>query len=320
MSGAVATGERLRLEGLSVARGGRTVVARCRIDDPAGRGHRAARPQRRRQVLAWSWRSAACCAPRAGRVLAGRPGPHAPPPGADPRGRASRSCPRAGGCSPTLTVGDNLRVATYALARAEAEAGSARRARALPRAREALDVRRARCPAASSRWSCSPRRWCRARVRCWSTSCRWGSRRSWSSGWCPTLATVAESGVGVLLIEQFAHVALALANTAYVLEGGRIRYHGTASGAARQARAASVGLPAARAGRPRRGRRRPAVTRPPPQSSRRRAGPSSCASSRWSEPRANEVARPDGRLGHLPHRSHRARGDVPHAHARGARP
>lgn len=44
----------------------------------------------------------------------------------------------------------------------------------------------------------------------------------------PTLAAVAESGVAVLLIEQFAHVALGLANVAYVLEGGRIRYRGTA--------------------------------------------------------------------------------------------
>jgi branched-chain amino acid transport system ATP-binding protein len=32
----------------------------------------------------------------------------------------------------------------------------------------------------------------------------------------------------VLLIEQFAHVALGLAKDAYVLEGGRIRYRGTA--------------------------------------------------------------------------------------------
>jgi branched-chain amino acid transport system ATP-binding protein len=44
----------------------------------------------------------------------------------------------------------------------------------------------------------------------------------------PTLAEVAASGVGVLLIEQFAHVALGLARKAYVLEGGRIRYDGTA--------------------------------------------------------------------------------------------
>ncbi len=44
----------------------------------------------------------------------------------------------------------------------------------------------------------------------------------------PTLEAVAAGGVGVLLIEQFAHVALGLAQTAYVLEGGRIRYSGPA--------------------------------------------------------------------------------------------
>jgi branched-chain amino acid transport system ATP-binding protein len=45
----------------------------------------------------------------------------------------------------------------------------------------------------------------------------------------PTLEEVARSGVGILLIEQFAHVALALATTAYVIEGGRIRYRGSAA-------------------------------------------------------------------------------------------
>jgi branched-chain amino acid transport system ATP-binding protein len=45
----------------------------------------------------------------------------------------------------------------------------------------------------------------------------------------PVLARVAESGVGVLLIEQFAHVALGLATKAYVLEGGKLRYSGTAT-------------------------------------------------------------------------------------------
>jgi branched-chain amino acid transport system ATP-binding protein len=44
----------------------------------------------------------------------------------------------------------------------------------------------------------------------------------------PTLESVAASGVGVLLIEQFAHVALDLAETAYVIERGRIRYSGSA--------------------------------------------------------------------------------------------
>ena len=44
----------------------------------------------------------------------------------------------------------------------------------------------------------------------------------------PALQEVAERGVGILLIEQFAHVALAVSQTAYVLEGGRIRDQGTA--------------------------------------------------------------------------------------------
>jgi branched-chain amino acid transport system ATP-binding protein len=45
----------------------------------------------------------------------------------------------------------------------------------------------------------------------------------------PTIREVAAEGIGVLLIEQFAAVALALATRAYILEGGRIRFSGTAS-------------------------------------------------------------------------------------------
>jgi branched-chain amino acid transport system ATP-binding protein len=44
----------------------------------------------------------------------------------------------------------------------------------------------------------------------------------------PTLTQVASTGVGILLIEQFAHIALSVANRAYVLEGGEVRYDGTA--------------------------------------------------------------------------------------------
>ena len=44
----------------------------------------------------------------------------------------------------------------------------------------------------------------------------------------PTIRDVAESGIGVLLIEQFASVALGLSNGAYVMEGGRIQYSGSA--------------------------------------------------------------------------------------------
>lgn len=44
----------------------------------------------------------------------------------------------------------------------------------------------------------------------------------------PTIDTVTHNGIGVLLIEQFAAVALDLANRAYVIEGGHIQYSGTA--------------------------------------------------------------------------------------------
>ena len=45
----------------------------------------------------------------------------------------------------------------------------------------------------------------------------------------PALEEAAAKGVGVLLIEQFVHVALGLAERAYVIEGGRIVYEGTAA-------------------------------------------------------------------------------------------
>jgi branched-chain amino acid transport system ATP-binding protein len=45
----------------------------------------------------------------------------------------------------------------------------------------------------------------------------------------PTIREIAAEGIGVLLIEQFAAVALALATRAYILEGGRIRFSGAAS-------------------------------------------------------------------------------------------
>ena len=44
----------------------------------------------------------------------------------------------------------------------------------------------------------------------------------------PTIRELAEAGIGVLLIEQFATIALALANRAHIMEGGKLQYSGTA--------------------------------------------------------------------------------------------
>lgn len=45
----------------------------------------------------------------------------------------------------------------------------------------------------------------------------------------PVLRQIAASGVGILLVEQFTSLALELADHAYLLEGGVIRFDGTAS-------------------------------------------------------------------------------------------
>lgn len=45
----------------------------------------------------------------------------------------------------------------------------------------------------------------------------------------PTIRRVADEGVGVLLIEQFAHVVLGLATDVYILEGAQLRFRGTAA-------------------------------------------------------------------------------------------
>ncbi|MBO0839121.1 MAG: ABC transporter ATP-binding protein, partial [Actinobacteria bacterium] len=45
----------------------------------------------------------------------------------------------------------------------------------------------------------------------------------------PTIRDIAKGGIGVLLIEQFTAVALGLATTAHILEGGRLRFSGPAT-------------------------------------------------------------------------------------------
>jgi branched-chain amino acid transport system ATP-binding protein len=128
-----------------------------------------------------------------------------------------------------LTVEDNLRVATYALGRSQA--------------REGVEYALELFPTLERRWKASARTLSGGEQQMVVLAQALVSRPKvmlvdeLSLGLAPlivqrlvpTLAAVAQRGVAVLLIEQFAHVALGLARTAYVIEGGRIRYHGTAA-------------------------------------------------------------------------------------------
>jgi len=216
----------LRFEDLNVSRGGRPVLHDVSISIPPGEITTLLGPNgagKSTLVLAVG----GVLRPSSGRVLLGdrdltRRRPE------QVRGAGVAIVPEGRRLIPGLTVEENLRVATYSLGRAEAKAGIA----------HALEL----FPELEKRW----------RITCRLLS---GGEQQMvvlaqalvshprvilvdelSLGLAPvvvkrlapTLQAVAATGVGILLIEQFAHVALAVAKSAYVLEGGRIRYQGTA--------------------------------------------------------------------------------------------
>jgi branched-chain amino acid transport system ATP-binding protein len=130
---------------------------------------------------------------------------------------------------PALTVEDNLRVATYSLGRDEAKRGI----------EYAIEL----FPHLQTRWKAVARTLSGGEQQMVVLAQALVSRPKFmlvdelSLGLAPVvvqrlmpaLEEAASEGVGVLLIEQFVHVALALAQSAYVIEGGRIVYHGTAA-------------------------------------------------------------------------------------------
>jgi branched-chain amino acid transport system ATP-binding protein len=220
------SGPTLRLEGVSVPRGGRPVVREVSVSVPPGEvttllGANGA--GKSTLVLA----VAGVLRPSAGRVLLGERDLTSAPP---ERIRAAGVAvvPEGRRLLPLLTVEDNVRIATYTLGRDERR----------QRIAYALEL----FPELGRRWHAQARLLSGGEQQMLVLAQALVSRPGvllvdeLSLGLAPivvkrlvpTIQSVAADGVGVLLIEQFAHMALALANTAYVLEGGRIRYEGRA--------------------------------------------------------------------------------------------
>jgi branched-chain amino acid transport system ATP-binding protein len=128
-----------------------------------------------------------------------------------------------------LSVQDNLQVATYMLSRAEAKAGVAYALELFPELDRRLSI--------ASRSLSGGEQQMLVLAQALVSKPRFILIDELSLGLAPvivqrlvpTVRRVAESGVGVLLIEQFAKVALELATGAYIMEGGRIQYSGTAA-------------------------------------------------------------------------------------------
>jgi branched-chain amino acid transport system ATP-binding protein len=216
----------LRIEELTVLRGGRPVVRAVSLQIPPGEvttllGANGA--GKSTLVLA----VAGVLRPASGKVLLGdqdltRRRPE------QIRHAGVAVVPEGRRLLPELTVADNLRVATYSLSAEEAESGT----------EYVLEL----FPELKRRWDATGRSLSGGEQQMVVLAQALASRPAvllvdeLSLGLAPvvlkrlvpTLGSVAASGVGVLLIEQFAHVALGLAKSAYVIEGGRIRYQGTA--------------------------------------------------------------------------------------------
>jgi branched-chain amino acid transport system ATP-binding protein len=221
------SGDVLRVEDFVVARGGRNVVRGVSLEIPAGEITALLGPNgagKSSMVLAIG----GVLKPVAGKVvlddhnLAGKRPERV-------RSAGIAIVPEGRRLLPELTVAENLRVATYTMTGDEADAGHKRALELFPELEKRLEY-----PARSLSGG---EQQMVVLAQALVSHPRFVVIDELSLGLAPvivnrlvpTIRSVAESGTGVLLIEQFATLALGLANRAYVMEGGRIRFAGMAS-------------------------------------------------------------------------------------------
>jgi branched-chain amino acid transport system ATP-binding protein len=130
---------------------------------------------------------------------------------------------------PDLSVDDNIRVATYALSKQAAIEGRARALELFPRLAERLTVPARLLSGGEQQMVVLAQALVSQPKYLLIDELSLGLAPVIVNQLIPVIRSVAASGVGVLLIEQFATVALALATGAHVMEGGALRYSGTAA-------------------------------------------------------------------------------------------
>jgi branched-chain amino acid transport system ATP-binding protein len=130
---------------------------------------------------------------------------------------------------PDLSVEDNLRVASYALSRERAAAGRERVLDLFPQLGGRLAARARTLSGGEQQMVVLAQALISLPRYLLIDELSLGLAPVVVNRLIPVIRAVAESGTGVLLIEQFATVALGLASDAHVMEGGRLRFSGPAS-------------------------------------------------------------------------------------------
>jgi branched-chain amino acid transport system ATP-binding protein len=130
---------------------------------------------------------------------------------------------------PDLSVDDNLKVATYAMSSQAAAEGRARALELFPRLGHRLNVAARLLSGGEQQMVVLAQALVSQPKYILIDELSLGLAPVIVNQLIPVIRSVAASGVGVLLIEQFATVALALATGAHVMEGGVLRYSGTAA-------------------------------------------------------------------------------------------
>jgi len=130
---------------------------------------------------------------------------------------------------PDLSVEDNIKVATYALSKQEAADGRARALELFPALEKRMTVPARSLSGGEQQMVVLAQALVSQPKYILIDELSLGLAPVVVNRLIPVIRAMTSSGIGVLLIEQFATVALGLATSAYVMEGGVIRYSGTAS-------------------------------------------------------------------------------------------
>ena len=223
----MSTGGALLLRDLTVERGGRAVVRDVSVEIPVGQVTALLGPNgagKSTLVLAVG----GVLRPKAGAVLlddtdiAGRRPERI-------RQLGVAIVPEGRRLLPDLTVADNLRVASYALTGEQAQSGRDRVLELFPQLAQRLTATARTLSGGEQQMVVLAQALIAQPRYLLIDELSLGLAPVVVSRLIPVIRTVAESGAGVLLIEQFATVALGLAHQAHIMEGGRIRFSGLAS-------------------------------------------------------------------------------------------